>query len=407
MCGRRGDANPIQSRGKMKAPFPVAALIGLLLAGTPALAQETASPGAAQNAQTEVIGPPQLRDFNLNGTVTRPAEEPPAATPPQRQPQQQRETTTATRPPAQTASQSSRSAGPETGQDSTAPLAVGPRPTLPQVTPAQTESAAEPRFADVVPPVPEPVGTMESGIASMLPWLVAALALGGAATWFFLRRRPRASFAGVGAVGLSEAPRPRPEPRPVPAQPRDTRPEPPPAPAALGPSGTVVSTRLRPWLDLEFAPERALVDDDKAAVKFQLSLFNSGTVPARDVLVEASLLNAGQMQDQQIQLFFDNPVAKGDRIAVIPPLQRVMVETAVFLPRNQVQPIEIEGRPLLVPLVALNALYSWSSGKGQTSTSYLVGRETEGEKLAPFRLDLGSRMYRNLGAREHELRVRR
>jgi hypothetical protein len=51
-------------------------------------------------------------------------------------------------------------------------------------------------------------------------------------------------------------------------------------------------------------------------------------------------------------------------------------------------------------MLALNALYKWSSGsEGQTSASYLLGRDTQGEKLAPFRLDLGPRLFRAVGAR--------
>jgi hypothetical protein len=164
---------------------------------------------------------------------------------------------------------------------------------------------------------------------------------------------------------------------------------------------------LRPWLEIEFRPDRAVVDDNRAAVAFEISVVNSGSVPARDILIEASLFNAGAMQDQQIQLFFDNPVAKGDRIPLIAPMQRINVKTAVFMARDQVQPIEIEGRPLFVPMIAFNALYRWGGSEGQTSASYLVGKETKGDKLAPFRLDLGPRIFRGLGAREHQLRVRK
>ena len=35
------------------------------------------------------------------------------------------------------------------------------------------------------------------------------------------------------------------------------------------------------------------------------------------------------------------------------------VETAVFLQSDQVRPIEVEGRQLLVPMIAFNALYGW------------------------------------------------
>ena len=74
-------------------------------------------------------------------------------------------------------------------------------------------------------------------------------------------------------------------------------------------------------------------------------------------------------------------------------------------------PIEVQqagqGRPLLVPITAFNILYRWgSNSNGQTSASHLVGKETGGEKLAPFRLDVGPRVFRRLAAREHQLRVR-
>ena len=109
----------------------------------------------------------------------------------------------------------------------------------------------------------------------------------------------------------------------------------------------------------------------------------------------------------QIQSFFDRPLGEGEPIPAIPPLQRISVRSAVVLPREQVQALEFEGRALFVPIIAFNALYEWGGGKGQTSASYLVGKQTDGEKLAPLRLDLGPRLFRNLVAREQELRLRK
>jgi len=61
--------------------------------------------------------------------------------------------------------------------------------------------------------------------------------------------------------------------------------------------------------------------------------------------------------------------------------------------------LNIGGRQVFVPLIAFNTLYSWSTGEGQTSASYLLGRDTKSEKLAPFRLDHGAREFSGLGAR--------
>ena len=139
----------------------------------------------------------------------------------------------------------------------------------------------------------------------MLPWIVAGLALAGAGAWFFFRNRPRESVAGSGELfELSTARAAAPRLKPAPTA-EDPVPATPPKAASSG----VVSTRLRPWLEIEFKPDRGVVDEQKAAIAFEVSVYNSGSMPARDVLLEASLFNAGPMQDQQIQLFFDNPVA--------------------------------------------------------------------------------------------------
>ncbi|MGI8705990.1 MAG: hypothetical protein ACR2JJ_09395 [Sphingomicrobium sp.] len=380
-----------------------------LTAGSPALAQETAQETTAP-AENELIGNPQLRDFSLNGTVTRRAETPAQVEQPQSTSRSTAEqgSRTATARPAQPSRDSSaaaaRAESTARGEPTRSATASGAA-DLPPPTPtrrtetssvsASDDSAVLPSQPAVVAASADPNLAPSRNEIPLFPWLIAALALAGAAAWYFLRQRPRESFAGAGALNAFDAPSLAPPVRtPPPAAPKQ-------------PSGGIVSTRLRPWLEIEFTPQRAVVDEQKAAVAFELSVYNSGSVPARDVLLEASLFNAGPMQDQQIRMFFENPVAKGDRIPVIPPLKKIKVDTAVFLPRDQVRPIEVEGRTLFVPMIAFNALYGWGGGEGQSSVSYLVGKTTKGEKLAPFRLDLGPRVFRGLAAREHELRLRK
>jgi hypothetical protein len=168
----------------------------------------------------------------------------------------------------------------------------------------------------------------------------------------------------------------------------------------------MVTTSLRPWLDIEFSPGRCVVENDKATIQFDVAVTNTGSAPARDVLIEASMFNAGPAQDQEIGAFFAHPVAKGDRIPAIAPLKRVALKSKVSLTLEQMRQFEIGGRKLFVPLVGVNALYRWGSGEGQTSACYVVGRDTEGEKMAPLRLDLGPRIFRGLGARAHNVSVR-
>lgn len=391
----------------------VASSVVVLTLGSPALGQQ-ATPTAQEApapAQNEVIGDPRLRDFSLNGTVTQRAPDPatqqsapaqtapaPAGQPPQSAARQPARDSAAAPARADSPPRQPGGSGPNSATVNLPPPTPAGRIATPSLS---QEEAPTLTSAPALVPTSAPSDLEAAGGGlSMLPWLIAALAFAAAAAWYFLRQRPRETYAG--AAHAFDAPSPLPPQ--VRAPPVRTPPPPPPKPV----SGGIVSTRLRPWLELEFTPQRGIVDEEKAAIAFALSVFNSGSVPARDVLLEASLFNAGPLQDQQIRLFFDNPVAKGDRIPVIPPLQRISVSTAVFLSRDQVRPIEIEGRKLFVPMIAFNALYGWGGSEGQTSASYLVGKVTKaGEKLAPFRLDLGPRIFRNLAAREHELRLRK
>ncbi|HEU5285293.1 MAG TPA: hypothetical protein VFU20_02140, partial [Sphingomicrobium sp.] len=68
--------------------FIAALAAALAFAAVPALAQDSSAP--ATNAPAETIGPSELQDFSLNGTVTRPAPAPPARTAPAPRPTVQR-----------------------------------------------------------------------------------------------------------------------------------------------------------------------------------------------------------------------------------------------------------------------------------------------------------------------------
>jgi hypothetical protein len=236
---------------------------------------------------------------------------------------------------------------------------------------------------------------------ALWPWLLAAIALGAGGAFPFFRNRRQEAFAGGPAYDAFVAPEPEPAPeprsapKPAPAPPVAT-PRPLPEPSIPG----IVTTRLRPWLEIGITPIRFVVEDQQVAVEFELELFNSGNAPARAVLIEAILLNAGNDQEDLLRGFFANPVGEGQRIVSIPPMKRVALKTQVSVGREHIQQYDIGGKKVCVPLLALNALYKWSSGsEGQTSASYLLGRDTQGEKLAPFRLDLGPRLFRGVGAR--------
>jgi hypothetical protein len=239
----------------------------------------------------------------------------------------------------------------------------------------------------------------------LLPWLLAAIALAAGALFLFWRNRSREAYAGGPEIHAFQAPEPapRPAPRPVPAPaPAARAPAPAPTPSIPG----TVSTRLRPWVEIGFHPLRCVVDDNQVMIEFEAELFNSGSAPARAVLAEASLFNAGPAQDPEIGAFFANPVGAGERIVEIAPLKRIGIRSQVVTPLAQVQRYEMAGKQVFVPVIAFNVLYRWSNGDGQTSVGHLLGRDTQSDKLGPFRLDLGPRVFRGLAARQLPIGIR-
>ena len=238
------------------------------------------------------------------------------------------------------------------------------------------------------------------------PWLLLALVLGAGGTALLWHRRSREAYAGGREIDEFVAPEPAPAPPRSARPPRAPEPaSPPPPPAQPKPAG-IVSSRLRPWVDLGFAPIGCAVDDDRVVMEFEVQLTNSGSAPARDVLVEASMFNAGASQDQDIGGFFARPKGEGDRIEVIAPLQQISIRHSLVAPRQNVQVFEVGGKQVFVPLVAFNVLYRAGSNGGQTSGAFMVGRETNSEKLGPLRADLGPKAFGNLGTRPLEIGVR-
>jgi hypothetical protein len=385
--------------------------LALGLVAAPAAAQNQVAPVTPAPAPSgEVIGPPQLQDFNLNGTVTRRAE--PRATQPQTGPQPATARTAPAPAPAtgtaDRTEQASRQPEPrpqpavaretaEQAAETNAPVAVRPDFSVFGAPPtAAAEPAAFSPPADL-PPVGPATGPGEGSAGfSPLPWILALLAAGAAAAWYFRRQRPR--LAAAGSVSEFVAPQPEPEPKPEPVRRA-------PLAAPTVPKG-VVSTGLRPWLDINFTPERCEFREDGATIEFVVNVTNSGSAPARDVLVEAVMVNAGEAQDKELGSFFARPTGAGDRIPAIGPLKSLPLRHAVTLTREQMRVYQAGDRSVFVPVIAFNALYRHNGGEAQTSAAWMVGRATRGDKMGPFRADQGPRAFAGLAARQLETMVR-
>jgi hypothetical protein len=396
----------------------------------PALAQDQGSSNASPPliappppTADDAVGPAQLRNFSIDGTVTKRAETPATVAATQSAPREGPSTAVAaTSRPASSEAASARStrAGQDEPAQTTARANSEPSGStlfnFPPPTPASNQPVAFPQGSPPQPAsgrIADPIENSENGLIAKWPWLLALLTAAGAALWYFRRQRHGGyALAGAGAdasafdLSPSAAP-PRPAPRAAPVpQPAPRAPVPDAGPkSATAPVG-IVSTRLRPWLEIDFQPAAAIVDNEKGAIQFEVTIYNSGSAPARDVLVEAALFNAGPDQDEIIGKFFERPSGQGEGVT-IPPLQRMSFRSLVSLPRDQLRIFEVEKRSLFVPLVGFNAVYRWSGGQGQTSASFLVGRNTNGDKMGPFRVDQGPKTFRGLAAHEHTLRIRK
>lgn len=401
----------------------------LLLAGAPLLAQDNATTSTPPPAPAGDIGPRELSNFSITGTVTRPTQQEPAAEPQATASSQPaaREATPGTTVAERAATSRLIATGrPAVPSQQAAIDPIAKRPTLRS---PGTEAIAPPTPTQSRPVVPLPAAA-PSGF-SPLPWIAALLLIGAGAVIYFGLQRKRQRYAAPGVSEfVPETPAPAPvrtppagrtAAAPVPkagtSPPPAVSPRPDPIPTPRGtvtsslrspaPPTGLVSAGLRPWIELELEPSQALLTDEHAAIAFDVTLYNSGSAPARDVAVEACLINAGQQQDVQLNQFYSTPGAVRDKIPAVAPLARVTLKSAVRLPRSAVQEYEVEGRKLFMPMVAVNSRYRWSSGEGQSAASFMVGRAADDRaKLGPLRVDQGARGWKGLAARRYEKGIR-
>ena len=392
------------------ARWALALALGLPAAG--AVAQETEIP----------VGPSELRDFVLPGTPPAEREEPAAETPPPAQ-----TPAAETPPPAQTPAAESPPprAAPRRPAERAAPrpepapqAAPAPRTGEPMPEPAPlAEPLPLPEPAMELPPIPAPPpaaieqDSAEPQDSSWLYGLAAMLVgvLGLAALWKLwwsrrvpVRRSPSLS-SQLGARGADAPALPRPGP--------ETRARPVAEPAAIptpAAAAAPADNAPRPRIEILFKPAKAEATEIGASVHYDLVVKNLGSLPARNVRIEARMFNAGAEQETEIGAFYAKPFQ--DKLVTrpfeIPARSQAKLSRTVRLDSSEVRAITIQGRRLFIPMVAFNIVYDWGEAEsGQTSRCYVVGRESETptEKMGAFRLDLGPRIYRSVGQRQTDM----
>jgi hypothetical protein len=356
-----------------------------LCAGTAASSQGNSSAGAPAGG-SNAVGAPALRDFQLPGSrqvvAQPPANQPPVAqvappSPVTGQPVQ------AERPrpaPARPTAQASRPAGAQP-QAQPSPSATLPAPGPIAAPPPSSGPAAAPAEAPAQAPAAAPQPA-QAPSGAPFPWIyvlpaAAALLVVGFALF---RRRRRVTEIQEAVEEAIEAKPPPPKPIPV----------------------------ARPWLELELKAEKAQSTNTEAVVEFELEIINNGKAPARNIRIDVKMFNAGQAQEQEIGAFFRSAGRESTKCHLpgIAPDTTGVIRGSVTMPRDEMKALLLKDRYLFVPVIAVNALYDWGEGQtGQTSKSYVVGRELEqpSEKMGAFRVDQGPRVWRTVGQRQHKL----
>jgi MYXO-CTERM domain-containing protein len=275
-----------------------------------------------------------------------------------------------------------------------APVAPPAPEPQPQPQPVPTPSAAAPVEA---PLSPAPTDT------TPWPWIIGGgLALLALVTAFLLRRRRKPApdeaetdIAPAEPIPVSPPPKPTPAPTPQPA--------PEPAPVAAIPDAPD-----RPWLDMALDLTQARYSLMGMTVGYTLLLHNRGDTPAQDVLVRGIIGNAGAEQQALLQSFFTQQTGLPLHAAVsILPGETRRLTGELRLNPDQIVPVTMGQRSLLIPLAAFDAGYRWGPeeaeplGHGRTARAFILGQEQEppAERLAPFRLDQGPRQYRRAATR--------
>lgn len=278
----------------------------------------------------------------------------------------------------------------EATANQSAPVETAPQ-SLPVPVPAT--NAVEPSA-----PVATPAPTAEEGLS--LPWIiggVVALVLLAAFLLLRLRRAPAPTVESVAA------PRPAPQPaKPVPAEPAPQPVAPPPATKT-----PVAATADRPWVDMDMAVSQARYSLMGLTVAYSLILHNRGDKPAQDILIRGIMGNAGAQQAALLQSFFTGETGLPLHSAVtIAPGETIQLGGELRLSPDEVAPVTMGQRSLLIPLAAFDMAYRWAAegnalDQGRTARAFIVGQEQEppAERLAPLRLDQGPRQYRRPAAR--------
>lgn len=146
-----------------------------------------------------------------------------------------------------------------------------------------------------------------------------------------------------------------------------------------------------------------------AAVEYDIVVRNVGQAVARAIQVDVRLLSAGVEQDGWIATLFSSSIERPITPSFeLPSRGAIELSGMAMMPKDMLSVMTVQDRILFVPVLAINMLYDWEGGTGQTAISHVIGIDRgEGVKMAPFRLDAGPRMHEGVSSLPYTVSVRR
>jgi len=359
-----------------------------------------------RDSATPAVMPPPVVVMPPVVTPTAPppaAPQPTTRTPAPRAPEVRPETRTERNAPRREPREADRSAPDQTERTtSEAPSTATPKS---QAVPASAPDEA----ANAAPAPAEPAPAAEAS-SEGLPWLWIAGGIVLLAAAFFLGRRRNESdedeavpepVEPIAAESVAEETAPPPSPAPV------APPPPAPTPTPM-PEAVADTTTDRAQIDLSLEVTGARNSLMGLTIAYALTLTNRGERTAQDVLVRGLIGNAGGDQQTLLQQFVSGHTGLPLHSAVaIAPGASQRLTGELRLTADQIVPVPMGKRLLLIPLAAFDVQYRWGedsadpAGTDRTGGAFIVGQEQEprAERLSPFRLDLGPRQYRRPSAR--------